>query len=151
MCKVYRQGIFSESVSPQTMFASCNQLILARCQIIQAERRFRSQLFSAEKFDVIKLSRLVNQVATGRDRTHSQTVFSHPPVVTVRAVFTAYGVVYPRIMSTDLDDLRLMTSFGGCQVMGQPVAKGFFVSPLIIRGFRGAVSCSQEASMPWRP
>ena len=27
----------------------------------------------------------------GRDRTHSRTVFSHPPVVTVRAAFTAYG------------------------------------------------------------
>jgi hypothetical protein len=66
MCKVDLQGIFSENVSPQTLFASCNQLILARCQIIQAERRFRSQLFSAEKFDVIKLSRLVNQVATHR-------------------------------------------------------------------------------------
>jgi site-specific recombinase XerD len=46
------------------MVARCTQFILARGQIIQAERRFRSQLFSAEKFDVIKLSRLVNQVAT---------------------------------------------------------------------------------------
>jgi hypothetical protein len=105
----------------------------------------------ARKRAVLGQDGLYSRAATGRDRTHSQTVFSHPPVVTVRAVFTAYGVVYPRIMSTDLDDLRLMTSFGGCQVMAQPVAKGFFVSPLIIRGFRGAVSCSREASMPWRP
>src|SRR5262245_55493162 len=64
MCKVDRQGIFSESVSPQPLFASCKQLILVRCQIIQAVPRFRSPLLSAEKFDVIKLSRLVNQVAT---------------------------------------------------------------------------------------
>src|SRR5262245_29117537 len=57
-------GIFSESISSQALFASCDHLILAYCQIIQAERRFRSPLFSAEKFDVIKLSRIVNQVAT---------------------------------------------------------------------------------------
>jgi hypothetical protein len=58
------QGIFSESVSLQMLFASCDQLILARGQITQAERRFRSQLFSAEEFDVIKLSQLVYQAAT---------------------------------------------------------------------------------------
>jgi hypothetical protein len=43
----------------------------ARCvgeaqQIIQAARQFRSPLFSAEKLDVSKLSRLVNHVATPR-------------------------------------------------------------------------------------
>jgi hypothetical protein len=64
MCKVGSEGIFSDCVSRKTLFVSCNHLILARCQIVRAARRFRSQLFSAEKFDVIKLSRLVNQVAT---------------------------------------------------------------------------------------
>jgi hypothetical protein len=66
MYKVCLPEVFSESVSPQTLCASCDHLILARGQIIQAERRFRSPLFSAEKFDVIKLSRLVNQAATRR-------------------------------------------------------------------------------------
>ena len=64
MCKVCLQRIFSESVSPQTLCASCNHVILARDQIIQAARRIRSSLFSAEKFDVIKLRQLVNQAAT---------------------------------------------------------------------------------------
>jgi hypothetical protein len=45
MCKVCLQAVFSESVSPQTPFASCDHLILARCQIIQAERRFRLPVF----------------------------------------------------------------------------------------------------------
>jgi hypothetical protein len=36
----------------------------AGCQIIQADREFYYQLLLAEKFDVIKPNRLVNQVAT---------------------------------------------------------------------------------------
>jgi hypothetical protein len=64
MSKVGLGEIFSESVSPQALFASCDHLILACCQIIQAERPFGSLLFSAEKFDVIKRSQLVNQAAT---------------------------------------------------------------------------------------
>jgi hypothetical protein len=59
--------IFSESISPQALFASCDHVILACCQIIQAERPFGSPLFSAEKFDVIKRSQLVNQAATCMD------------------------------------------------------------------------------------
>jgi hypothetical protein len=65
MCKVGSYGIFSDCMSRKTLFASCDHLILARGQIIRAERRFRFPLFSAEKFDVIKLNRLVNQAATG--------------------------------------------------------------------------------------
>jgi hypothetical protein len=44
---------------------------------------------------------------------------------------------YPRIMSTDLNDLRLLGRFGECQVMTHPVAKRLFISSLIIKSFRG--------------
>ena len=64
MFKVYSQGLFLDSVSPAPLFSSWNHLIQAGCQIIQAERGFYYQLLLAKKFDVIKLGRLVNQVAT---------------------------------------------------------------------------------------
>ena len=64
MFKVCSEEIFSDSASPKTLFSSCDQLILAHYQIIQAERGLYYQLLLAEKLDVIKLSRLVNQAAT---------------------------------------------------------------------------------------
>jgi hypothetical protein len=49
----------------------------------------------------------------GRDRTHSRTVFSHPPVVTVRAAFTAYGrpMRGPLDLSAPLASARLPKPF----------------------------------------
>jgi hypothetical protein len=47
------------------------------------------------------------------------------------------GVECPRIVSMDLNDLRLLGAFGESQVMGQPVAKGLLVSPSITGDFRG--------------
>jgi hypothetical protein len=61
-------------VSRKALFASRNHLILARCEIIQAERRFRLALLSAERLDVIKLSRLVNQVVTPKSDTRNQFI-----------------------------------------------------------------------------
>ena len=65
MFKVCSEEIFSDSASPKTLFSSCNHLILAHYQIIRAEWELYYQLLLAEKCDVIKLSRLVNQFATG--------------------------------------------------------------------------------------
>ncbi len=64
MFKVCSEEIFSDSASPKTLFSSCNHLILAHYQIIRAEWELYYQLLLAEKCDVIKLSRLVNQFAT---------------------------------------------------------------------------------------
>jgi hypothetical protein len=79
MFKVYSQGLFLDSVSPAPLFSSWNHLIQAGCQIIQAERGFYYQLLLAKKFDVIKLGRLVNQVATpNRDTLHAIRFLPHP-------------------------------------------------------------------------
>ncbi len=64
MFKVCSERVFSDSVSPKTLFASCDHLIRARYQIIRAERGFYYHLLLAKKFDVIKPSRLVNQAAS---------------------------------------------------------------------------------------
>ncbi len=68
MFKVCSERVFSDSVSPKTLFAICDHLIRARYQIIRAERGFYYHLLLAEKFDVIKPSRLVNQAATCKGR-----------------------------------------------------------------------------------
>jgi hypothetical protein len=50
---------------------------------------------------------------------------------------TPLFVVCPRIVYTDSNGFRLLATFGECQVMGQPVAKGLLVSPSITGDFRG--------------
>jgi hypothetical protein len=46
-------------------------------------------------------------------------------------------MVYPRIMSTDVDDFRFLATFGEYQVMTQPMPRELSITPLIIRDFRG--------------
>jgi hypothetical protein len=41
-----------------------------------------------------------------------------------------------RIMSTDLDDLRLLRAFGECQMMAQLIARRWLVPLLIHKEFR---------------
>ena len=48
-----------------------------------------------------------------------------------------YPLVYPRIVSTDLDELRLLGAFGECQAIAQLVARKWLVSPVIKRDFPG--------------
>jgi hypothetical protein len=48
------------------------------------------------------------------------------------------GMVCPRIVSTDLNDLRLLGAFGECRVMTQTVARRLPAPPLMHRDFRGA-------------
>ena len=65
MFKVALQELFSDNASTRALFSSCDQLIRAHSQLIRAEREFYYQLLLAEKCDVIKQGRLVNQFATG--------------------------------------------------------------------------------------
>jgi cytochrome P450 len=81
MFKVYSQGLFLDSVSPAPLFSSWNHLIQAGCQIIQAERGFYYQLLLAKKFDVIKLGRLVNQVATANTMAWMMHFLTDNPAV----------------------------------------------------------------------
>jgi hypothetical protein len=46
-------------------------------------------------------------------------------------------LLYPRIVYTVLNSLRLLGAFGECQVMAQPVARRLLVSSLINKDFRG--------------
>jgi len=69
MLKVCSEEIFSDNASPKTLFPSYYQIILAHCQIIQAERGLYYHLLLAEKLDVIKLSQLARIIHESRKRS----------------------------------------------------------------------------------
>jgi hypothetical protein len=58
---------------------------------------------------------------------------------------TCLGLVCPRIVSTDLDDLRLFVIFGEHQVMARLIAKRVLISPLINKDFQFATFSSLVA------